>query len=136
MVVEDAERVLDGLVVGHRRAGLEVPQIFSRVRIDRNDGVRIQVVARTVAAVKIRRRIFDREVHEAEIFIDGNLSPDARVARVNPRLFFPGVVPELALLRNRVEDPEPLAALDVECPDVALDVLFALGNEEIGRAHV
>ena len=44
----------------------------------------------------------------------------------DPRVFFPRVVAELAQLRDGVEDPEPLAGLDVESADVALHVLKAL----------
>ena len=61
----------------------------------------------------------------AEFFVDRHLSPDAGVARIAPRVLFPRVVAEFAGPRNGVEDPEPLAGLDVVAADEALLVGLA-----------
>src|SRR5262249_33744431 len=51
-------------------------------------------------------RASPRPYHGVELLVDRDLSPDAGVPRVRPRVFFPGVVAKLARLRNRVEDPQ------------------------------
>ena len=61
----------------------------------------------------------------AEIFVDGDLRPDTRIARVLRRSVFPAVGTELARLRNRVKNPEPLAGPHVEAAYVALHVRLA-----------
>src|SRR6185295_18221914 len=56
----------------------------------------------------------NREVHEAGIFIGGDLRPDAGVAVEGPRVLFPRVVAELARTRNRVPRPDPASGPHVE----------------------
>ena len=107
---------------------LVVPLALAGRQIHGHDALTEQAGARTMAAVVVAGGQLDRQIRHIEFFVDRNLSPDAGVARVDPRLLFPRVVPELAQLRNRVEDPQPLAGLDVEAADVALLVLLALGR--------
>ena len=78
-----------------------------------------------MAAEVVAGRIFDRQVGDAEILVDGDLRPHAGVAGVLPRLLEPRVVAEFAGLRNGVEDPQPLAGARVVAADVALGVLHA-----------
>ena len=80
-----------------------------------------------MAAVVVARRQLDRQIHEAELFVHGDLSPRAGVAGVGRRVLLPGVASVLAELRNRVEDPQALARAHVEAADVALLVAAALG---------
>src|SRR6185369_15347699 len=54
-----------------------------------------------------------------------DLSPGTGVAGVGPRIVQPGVVPVLAGPGNGMEDPQPLACLDVEPTDVPLLVALA-----------
>ena len=93
---------------------LEVPLALAGLQIDADQGVAEQIVAGPMAAVEVRRRIFDGQVYEARFFVDGDLRPNARVAVDRPRFVFPRVVAELAGLRNRVERPQELAGLHVE----------------------
>ena len=90
---------------------LEVPLALAGLQIDADEAVAEQVVAGTMAAVEIRCRILDRQIHEAELFVDRDLRPDAGVAVDRPRFLFPRVVAELAGPRNRVERPQQLAGL-------------------------
>ena len=70
--------------------------------------------------VVVAGRNLDRQVGDAQLGVDGHLRPDAGVAGVLPGAILPGVVTELARLRNGVEDPEPLTAAGVEAAHVAL----------------
>ena len=97
-----------------------------RETIDGDDRLAEQVPRRAVPAVVVARRQFDGEVDGVEFFIHRDLAPHSGVAGVDPRLFFPRVVPELAELRDRVEDPHALPGLHIEAADVALLVLLAL----------
>ena len=75
---------------------LEMPLALAGLQIDADEALGEQVVAGTMAAVVIGRRRFDRQVDQAEIFVDGDLRPDAGVAVGRPRLVLPRVVAELA----------------------------------------
>ena len=75
-----------------------------------------------MAAVVVAGRHLGRQVDEAELLVDAHLPPDAVVAGVLLGPLLPGVVAELARLRDGVEDPEPLAGAHVVAADVALVV--------------
>ena len=104
---------------------LIVPLPLAGLQIDRDDALAEQVVAGPMTAIVVAGRRLDRQIRHPQFFIDGDLSPDAGVAGVRPRIVQPGIVAELARPRNRVEDPQPLARLDVESADVALFVALA-----------
>src|SRR5204863_2271881 len=90
---------------------LKMPFPLSGLQIDADETLGEQVVAWPVAAVEVRRRRLDGQVHESAFFVDGDLRPHAGIAVDGPRLVLPGVVAELAGTRNRVERPEQLAGL-------------------------
>src|SRR6266699_986302 len=69
--------------------------------------------------------IFDGQVENAQLFINRELPPDTGMARVGPRVFFPGIVAKLSRLRNRVEDPQLFAGASVERADVSFGVFLA-----------
>jgi hypothetical protein len=102
---------------------LVVPLPLPGFQIDADQAFGKQVVAGTMAAVEVRRGRLDRQVNEAELFVRGDLRPDADVAVVGPRLLLPGVVAELAWTGNRVERPQQLAGAHVERPHQALGVV-------------
>src|SRR5262249_19756648 len=99
------------------------------LEVDADEAVAEQVVARTMAAIQIRRRIFDRQVDEARFLIDGDLRPDAGVAVDRPRFLLPRVGAELARTRNRVERPQQLAGLRVPRAHQALGVVVRLHRQ-------
>ena len=111
------QAVMDGLVVPLPLAGLD---------IERDEALVEQRVARPVAAVIIARRHFDGQVDQAELEVRAHLRPHAHVAVLQGRFILPGVVAKLAGLRNRVENPQPLARLHVEAAHVALRVAHRL----------
>ena len=93
---------------------LEMPFPLARPQIDADETLGKQVVSRTLAAVVVRRRRLDREINEAEIFVDGDLRPHTGVARLGPRTVFPGFIAELARARNGIESPELFSAAHIE----------------------
>ena len=80
-----------------------------------------------MAAVVVPGWHFDRQIRETQFLVGGHLCPHAGVARVRPGIFLPRVDAELARLRNRVEDPQPLPRPDIEAAHVAFLVAPALG---------
>ena len=103
---------------------LVVPHAFTGSRIDTHEAACEEVVAGTMAAVVIAGRRFDGQIHVAELFVGRERRPDGRVAGVRPRVVQPGVVAELAGLRNRVEGPQPFSGSHVEAANVALGVFL------------
>src|SRR5215510_1228779 len=78
-----------------------------------------------MAAVVVAGRQFDRQVRHAELLVDADLTPDAGIAGVRPRVALPRVVAKFAWRRNGVEDPEALAGSDVEAANVPFDIRAA-----------
>ena len=102
-----------------------MPLPLSGFQIDADQTLAEQIVARPVAAVKIARRRFDWQVNQPELLVDGDLGPYARVAGVFGGAVQPGIVAELAFLRDGVEDPESLAGAHVKPSHIALVVALA-----------
>ena len=73
--------------------------------IDADEALGEQVAPGPMAAVVVARRRLDRQIRQAEIFVDRDLRPDAGVAVLIPRVVHPRVVAEFSRHRNRVEDP-------------------------------
>ena len=96
-------------------------------------------------AVEIARRALDGKIHVAKLFVGRQRRPRAGVPGVGPGIVQPGVVAELAGLRNRVEGPQPLARAHVPAADEALRVLFrarrgarqkrAAGHDDVFHHH-
>ncbi len=88
---------------------LEVPLPFARLQIDGDEAFGKQIVTRSIGAKVVAGGAFDRQVGDAELRIDADLSPGSGVAGVGPRILQPRLVAELTWLRDGVEDPQPLA---------------------------
>ena len=102
---------------------LVVPLALSRLEIDRDQRFGKQVVAGPMPAVEIRGRRFDRQVREAEVFVDRDLRPHTRVAIHRPRVVLPCLAAQFARARNGVEGPQQLSRASVERPDQTLRVV-------------
>src|SRR3981189_2390308 len=107
---------------------LVMPFALAGHEVERVKSLAVQSGARTMTAVIVAGRQLDGHVDGTERFIDRHLTPRARVARVFPGAFLPGVVAELTGTRNGVENPQTLAATDIEGANVALLVREALGH--------
>src|SRR5687768_3078999 len=77
-----------------------------------------------MAAVIVRRRRLNRQVHQAELLVDSRLIPDTHVAVGRPRAVLPCLVAELAGSRNGVEPPYHPPGPHVEGADHALRVVM------------
>src|SRR5690349_18359221 len=106
---------MDQLVVPHAAAG---------ARVEADQGLAEEIVSGPVAAVKVAGRRFDRNVHVAQFFVGAERTPGACIARVLPGALFPGVVAELARLRDGAEGPEALAGAHIVTAYVAGHVLL------------
>ncbi len=104
--------------------GLEVPHAFSGGRVEAHEAFREQVVAGTMSAVIVVGRRAERQIDVAELIVNGEHRPDVGRAGVVGGAVVPGVVPELARLRDGVERPELLAGARIEAEDVAARLLL------------
>ena len=104
--------------------GLEIPLELARRDIDTDEALRIEIVARAVAAVVVVTGRGERQVRETPFRIGGRMGPHVGVAAVDPRRLIavginpPGLDPGLAFERDGVERPELLAGPDIEAADV------------------
>ena len=98
---------------------LVMPDLPAGGRLEANDALAIQAVARTMAAKIVVGRRGDREIHEAQFFIGAHRRPHIGVAGFFPGAVLPRLYAGLALLRHGVEGPEQLSAYDVEAAHVA-----------------
>src|SRR5438105_2470023 len=106
---------------------LEVPLALSGFQIDAHEAVAKQVVARAMTTIEVRSGIFDRQVYEAQFFVDGNLRPDARVAVHRPRIVLPGFAAEVARSGDGVEPPQHFSRARVEGADKPFGVVVGDG---------
>src|SRR5436190_14509540 len=84
---------------------LVMPDAFAGARVERHERVAEQVVARTIAAVEIEARAAEVDERDATPLVDGGLAPVMDAAGLLVGLWRPRVVPELAGMRDAVEDP-------------------------------
>ena len=106
--------------------GLEVPDVFAGLRLDRDDRVAVGVVAGAIATVVVGRRAADRDIDDAALDVDRRVERPhvgARAilpaARVVGRVLAPGLVPRLSWLRHGPELPQLRTGDDVEGARVA-----------------
>src|SRR5437660_1098121 len=97
---------------------LIVPDSVARLRVQAHEAVTKQVVAGAVATIEVGlsiegRGALDGQIHIAELVVSAEQPPHRRSTGNLPGVVQPGVVPELARMRNRVERPELLAGPNV-----------------------
>src|SRR5262245_24629286 len=105
--------------------GLEMPQAFAGLRVESDQTVAEEIVSLAVAAVKIEARRSERNIGDAALFIDGHLAPVVDAAGGFIELLRPGVITELAGMRDRVKNPCKLAGPDVVGMNVARNRFIA-----------
>ncbi len=110
---------------------LVVPDPLPRGRVDTDDRLRVEVVARPVPAVHVVRRRRRRHVYVAQLRVGREKRPDGGVPGELPGAVGPGFRSRVARLRNGVEHPAELARPDVERADIATNVL--LRDEGVGH---
>ena len=92
---------------------LEMPAQFSGGGVERQQAVRIQIVAEAIRSVEIRRRRTGRDEHQPALRIERHAGPAIGAADVLPRVLRPGVVTGLAGLGNGVKAPAQRAGSHV-----------------------
>ena len=117
---------------------LLVPFQLAGRRVERDDGVAVQVRALAIAAVVVGRRRTDRRVDDAALGVDGEERPDVGAGSVLPAVAFPRLDARLAGARDGVERPQQLAGLRVPAADVAVETgarrllaVVAAGDDDV-----
>ena len=96
-----------------------MPDQFSCVGIEREQRVRVEVVADAVGAVEVGGRRSRRDVDDAARPVERHARPAVRAAVLFPRILRPGLVPGFAGMRNRMKTPLEFAGPRVVRADVA-----------------
>src|SRR5882762_7552842 len=113
-----------GLVTWRMVHKLVMPLPLPGFQIDTNQALAKKIVARPVATVIIRCGCLDRQIDQAQIFVHGNLVPDASVAVLGPGSVQPGLVTELTPPRDGVELPNFLSCSHIERPNQTFRVVM------------
>src|SRR5207248_3731092 len=84
---------------------LVMPQALAAARIKRDERIAEEVIARAIAAVEIEARAPEVDERNALPLVDRELAPVVDAAGCFVSVGRPRVVPELAGVRDAVEDP-------------------------------
>ena len=98
---------------------LEVPHALAGAGIEGDEGGPEEIRANAVGAIKVVGGGTGRHEHDPARGIDRQLAPRIRAPDVLPRIGRPGLVPELARVRNGVETPHLFPGNDVVGANVA-----------------
>src|SRR4030095_6211234 len=94
---------------------LKVPEVFARLRVDGDDGVREEVVAGTITSPVVPSRTRNGHVKDAALFVERHVPrPHVHARSIAPPAIEPGVVPELTWQRHSVKVPHVCTRPDVE----------------------
>src|SRR5262249_23165741 len=108
---------------------LEEPLHRSRVGIESDERVRVEIVAEPVGAVHLRTGIARAPVERVELRIVGAGYPRRRAAPL-PRIALPGLDALLAVSRNRRAPPRALAGFGVVSVEESADAVLAAGHPD------
>src|SRR5215471_3791560 len=101
-----------------------MPLALPGFQIDADQAFSKQVVSWTMAAIVVRSGGFHGEIHQAQVFVHGDLIPNPSVAVHRPRFVLPGLVAEFTRRRNRIKLPELFAGPDIEGAHQTLRVVM------------
>src|SRR5690606_9345125 len=93
--------------------GLEMPQSFAGMCIQRQDAIAKQVASGPIRTVVVIRRRSNRKIGNAAIFINRNLTPCVGAAYIFIGLLRPSVITIFTGMRNGVENPYQLTRDDM-----------------------
>src|SRR5262249_14107067 len=114
---------------------LKMPFPLSGLQIDRDQALAKKIVSRSVPAIEVRSRRLHRQVDYPQLFVHGDLSPDARVAVHAPGIVEPRVVAKFTRPGNRMESPKLFACPYIECADLSLDVVMSDDRHAFLHSH-
>src|SRR5581483_2239502 len=98
---------------------LPVPQHLPRRHVQSHQRIAIEVRSFAVASVIVVGGLYECQIHDAALRIDGEDSPDIDPSPVFPRVAGPCVVIGLTGLRNAVKTPRQFPRAEVPRPDIA-----------------
>ena len=107
--------VIPNVVVHH----LEMPEAAAGAGIEGQQAIGEEVRAVAVGAIEIVFGAGGGRVQDAAFFVERKFAPDVGAADSLPGVLGPGVVAELARVRDGVKGPDDLAGAHVEGADVA-----------------
>src|SRR5579863_7436332 len=99
--------------------GLEMPKIFTRASVEREDAIRKKVRTVSIRAIKIISRRSGGEIGNAALLVNRDLTPGICSASILPGTRGPGVVPILAGMGDCMKDPCHFSADDVVGTQIA-----------------
>ena len=106
-------------------------------RVERDDGVGVEVRALAIATIEVRRGGADRKEDQPSLDVDRHDGPDVDAGAIAPRPRLPRVVPGLSLARHGVEPPHELSRAHVPRADVAARTArHAFGHERAGDHEI
>src|SRR5262245_33250763 len=115
---------------------LVMPDALAGCAAHTTERVGEQVVSEAMTAVHVVRGARQREIREPEFFIRADERPEIRLARVRPRIVFPGLVADFSRPWNHAERPAWLAGAHVERLHVPWRLLFRLRRvAHLGADH-
>src|SRR5277367_2470658 len=92
---------------------LEVPQIFSGSRIERQQTIRKQVVSLAIRAVVVVGWRANREIGNPTLLIQRKFSPYVGTADIQPCILGPSVVTQFSRMRDGVKLPDQIPTAHV-----------------------
>src|SRR5258708_13892186 len=99
--------------------GLEMAEMGSRLRVDREQGIAKEAITDPVAAIAVIGRRAEGQIRNAALVIDGDHIPGVHAGAVFPAVAFPGAEIGLTRLGNGIKLPQRLAADDIDAADIA-----------------
>src|SRR5258707_9886024 len=98
--------------------GLEMPEILSRLRVDRYQGIAVKAIAYPGGAVAVIGRRAKGQICDAAFVIDGDHIPGIYAGAVFPAVAPPSAKIGLTRLGNSVKLPQGFAADDIDAADI------------------
>src|ERR1700680_4307673 len=107
-----------------------MPEAFAGGSVESYERITEQASAFAIATVVVGPGRSQGQEYYAALGIDTQDGPGVHGGAVLPGIALPGIISELALLRDGVEYPDLLAGAGVECADIALRTLWlAIGGQ-------
>ncbi len=94
---------------------LLVPEVFARCCIERQQTIAEQILALPVTTVKIKRRRAQRNVYRTFLLIKTHACPATHATGLFIGFFIPGIITELARLRNGMKGPGNFTGAYIVC---------------------
>ena len=98
---------------------LEVPEAFSRARIQRDQTIGKEVCSDPVRAIVVIGCRTRWEIRRTALFINRNLTPSVHSANVFPCVLRPRVIPVVARVGNSVKRPDEFPGSNIKSPQVS-----------------